>query len=131
MNPLGLFLEPPWPLLTHLHTVCMAYSERHPTRLNPPAERTCSSQAPKLAVVLFVHGGGFMNGDSAGGGGPGGIFNGTEMAAAQQVVVVSVNYRMCDAHAARLARMTVCSACRLLASTRAELRTCVRAAHPH
>jgi para-nitrobenzyl esterase len=96
-----------------------------------PASLDGAATAPKLAVVLFVHGGGFMNGDSAGGGGPGGIFNGTEMAAAQQVVVVSVNYRMCDAHAARLARMTVCSACRLPASTRAELRICVRAAHPH
>jgi hypothetical protein len=36
--------EPPGPLLTHLHTVYMAYSEYHPTRLNPLAERTCSSQ---------------------------------------------------------------------------------------
>ena len=44
MNPLGLFLEPPGPLLTHLHTVCMAYSERLPTRLSPLAERTCFSQ---------------------------------------------------------------------------------------
>jgi hypothetical protein len=25
----------PGPLFTHLHTVYMAYSERHPTRLNP------------------------------------------------------------------------------------------------
>ena len=44
MNPLGLFLEPPGPLLTHLHTVYIAYSERLPTRLNPLAERTCFSQ---------------------------------------------------------------------------------------
>ena len=44
MNPLGLFPEPPGPLLTHLHTVYMAYSERLPTRLNPLAERTCFSQ---------------------------------------------------------------------------------------
>ena len=44
MNPLSLFLEPPGPLLTHLHTVYMAYSERLPTRLNPLAERTCFSQ---------------------------------------------------------------------------------------
>jgi hypothetical protein len=36
LNPLGLFLEPPGPLLTHLHTVDMAYSECLPTRLNPP-----------------------------------------------------------------------------------------------
>ena len=45
LNPLGLFLEPPGPLLTHIHTVYMAYSERLPTRLNPLAERTCFSQA--------------------------------------------------------------------------------------
>ena len=44
MNPLGLFLEPPGPLLTHLYTVYMAYSECLPTRLNPLAERTCFSQ---------------------------------------------------------------------------------------
>jgi hypothetical protein len=44
LNPLGFFLEPPGPLLTHLHTVYMAYSERLPTRLNPLAERTCFSQ---------------------------------------------------------------------------------------
>ena len=59
-----------------------------------PADLSAAG-APKLAVVLFVHGGGFMGGDSSGGGGPGGTFNGTYMAAAQQVVVVSVNYRMC------------------------------------
>ena len=44
MNPLGLFLGPPGPLLTHLHTIYVAYSERLPTRLNPLAERTCFSQ---------------------------------------------------------------------------------------
>ena len=44
LNPLGLFLEPPGPLLTHLHTVYMGYSERLPTRLNLLAERTCFSQ---------------------------------------------------------------------------------------
>ena len=52
---------------------------------------------PPLAVVLFVHGGGFVGGDSAGGMLPGTDsvkFNGTYMAVAQQVVVVSVNYRM-------------------------------------
>jgi hypothetical protein len=36
-------LEPPGPLLTHLRTVYMAYSERLPTRLNPLAERACFS----------------------------------------------------------------------------------------
>ena len=41
MNPLALFLEPPGPLLTHLHAVYIAYSECLPTRLNPLAERTC------------------------------------------------------------------------------------------
>ena len=51
MNPLGLFLEPPGPLLTHLHTVYMAYSECLPTRLNPLAERACFSQARPVAAV--------------------------------------------------------------------------------
>jgi hypothetical protein len=37
----GGSLEPPGPLLTHLHTVYMAYSECLPTRLNPLAERAC------------------------------------------------------------------------------------------
>ena len=67
---------------------------------------TPSLQATRgpLAVVLFVHGGVFTGGDSAGGKiGPGGPlpgvpfstrFNGTFMAEAQQVVVVSVNYRL-------------------------------------
>jgi hypothetical protein len=41
LEPPGPFLEPPGPLPTHLHTACMAYSERLPTHLNPPAERTC------------------------------------------------------------------------------------------
>ena len=45
LEPRGPVLEPPGPLLTHLHNVYMAYSERLPTRLNPPAERTCFSQA--------------------------------------------------------------------------------------
>ena len=49
MNPLGLFLEPPEPILTHLHNVYMAYSECPPTRLNPLAERTCFSQVGALA----------------------------------------------------------------------------------
>ena len=42
--PDGPLLEPPGPLLTHLHTVHMAYSECLPTRLNPLAERSCLSQ---------------------------------------------------------------------------------------
>jgi hypothetical protein len=37
LNPLGLFLEPPGPLLTHLHG---SYKDR----LSPLAERTCFSQ---------------------------------------------------------------------------------------
>ena len=42
----GGSLEPPGPLLTHLRTVYMAYSEYVPTRLNSLAERACFSQAP-------------------------------------------------------------------------------------
>ena len=63
-----------------------------------------AQKAGPLAVALFIHGGGFTGGDSAGGKiGPGGAlpgvpfstrFNGTFMAEAQQVVVVSVNYRL-------------------------------------
>ena len=52
LNPLGLFLEPPGPLLTHLHTVYMAYSECLPTRLNPLAERTCFSQVAMVGSKL-------------------------------------------------------------------------------
>ena len=44
----GGSLEPPGPLLTRLHTVYMAYSERLPTRLNPLAERTCFSQVTAM-----------------------------------------------------------------------------------
>jgi hypothetical protein len=40
----GGSLEPPGPLLTHLHTIYIAYSGCLPTRLNPLAERTCFSQ---------------------------------------------------------------------------------------
>ena len=54
MNPLGLFLENPGPLLTHLHTVYMAYYERLPTRLNPLAERTCFSQVGTMKRWYFV-----------------------------------------------------------------------------
>ena len=50
MNPLGLFLEPLGPLFTYLHTVYIAYSERLPTSLNPPAERTCFSQVRAAAA---------------------------------------------------------------------------------
>jgi hypothetical protein len=41
----GGSIDPPGPLLTHLHTIYMAYSKCLPTRLNPLAERTCFSQA--------------------------------------------------------------------------------------
>ena len=59
LEPPGLHLEPPGPLLTRLHTVYMAYSERLPTRLNPLAERTCFSQVLLgLAFNGFCHGGG-------------------------------------------------------------------------
>jgi hypothetical protein len=53
LEPPGPLLEPPaGPLLTHLHTVYMAYSERLPTRLNPLAKRTCFSQArPQLQLA--------------------------------------------------------------------------------
>jgi hypothetical protein len=44
----GGSLDPPGPLLTHLHTVYIAYSECLPTRLNPLAERAFFSQAPRL-----------------------------------------------------------------------------------
>jgi hypothetical protein len=40
-------LNPPGPLLAHLHTVYMACSECLPTRLNPVAEGTCCSQVCK------------------------------------------------------------------------------------
>jgi hypothetical protein len=48
----GPLLEPPWHLLTHLHTVYLACSECLPTRLNPLAERTCFSQVPDQFVRL-------------------------------------------------------------------------------
>ena len=44
----GGSLEPPGPLLTHLHTIYMAYSECLPTRLNSLAERACFSQVLAL-----------------------------------------------------------------------------------
>jgi hypothetical protein len=50
LNPLGLSLEPPGSLLTHPHTVYMAYSECLLTRLNPLAERTCFSQVSELEL---------------------------------------------------------------------------------
>ena len=46
LNPLGLSLEPPGPLLTRLHTVYIGRSECLTTRLNPLAEGTCFSQWP-------------------------------------------------------------------------------------
>ena len=48
----GGSLEPPGPLLTHLHTVHIAYSECLPTRVNPLAERTCCSQVLKKRVAV-------------------------------------------------------------------------------
>ena len=51
MNPLGLFLNPQLGLLTHLHSVYMAYSVCLPTRLTPLAERTCFSQVLDTSVV--------------------------------------------------------------------------------
>ena len=48
MNPHGPLLEPPGPLLTHFHTIYIAYSERLPTRLSPLAERACFPQASIL-----------------------------------------------------------------------------------
>ena len=56
MNPLGLFLDPPGPLISHLHTVYMEYSECLPTRLNPLAERTCFSQADSAASTCWFKG---------------------------------------------------------------------------
>jgi hypothetical protein len=53
LNPLGLFLEHHGPLLMHLHTVYMAYSECLPTRLNPLAERTCFSQATDAILAKY------------------------------------------------------------------------------
>ena len=54
-GPLGLFLKPPGPLLTHFHTVYMAYSEFLPTRLKPLAERTCFSQVRVQAADCELH----------------------------------------------------------------------------
>jgi hypothetical protein len=53
LEPPGPLLAPPGHLLTHLHTVYIAYIECLPTRLNPPAERTCFSQ---VAVGCTVFG---------------------------------------------------------------------------
>ena len=48
LEPPGPPLEPALALLTHLHTVYMACSERLPTRLNALAERACFSQVEGL-----------------------------------------------------------------------------------
>jgi hypothetical protein len=53
----GGSLEPPGSLLTHLHTVHMAYSDCLPTRLNPLAERTCFSQVLIRRKALMGVGG--------------------------------------------------------------------------
>ena len=72
---------------------CLFFDIYSPVDLDDPG-------AAKLTVVVFVHGGGFRSGQSSGWptGVPltegGGTFNGTFMAKAQQVVVVSINYRL-------------------------------------
>jgi hypothetical protein len=56
LEPPGPLLETRGPLLTHFHTVYIAYSERLPTRLNPLAERTCFSQTAspgRLSGLLY------------------------------------------------------------------------------
>jgi hypothetical protein len=53
------YLEPPGPLLTHLHAVCMSYSECLPTRLNPLAKRPCFS-FPLLHLSFFYYAEGCM-----------------------------------------------------------------------
>ena len=53
MNRLGLFLGPSGHLLTHLHTVYVAYYECIPTYLNPLAERTCFSQVDNGCLNLL------------------------------------------------------------------------------
>jgi hypothetical protein len=55
----GGSLEPPGPLLTHLHIVYMACSERLPTRLTPLAERACFS-FPLLHLILSYYAEGCM-----------------------------------------------------------------------
>jgi hypothetical protein len=55
----GGSLEPPGPLLTHLHTVYVAYSEGLPTRLSPLAERTCFS-FPLLPLLFSYYAEGCM-----------------------------------------------------------------------
>ena len=54
LNPLSVFLNPHGLLLTHLHTVCVEYSDRLPTLLNPLAERTCFSQAAIRAASFSL-----------------------------------------------------------------------------
>jgi hypothetical protein len=50
---MGLFLEPPGPLLAHRHTVYMANYERLPTRLTRLAERACFPQVAAGAEHTF------------------------------------------------------------------------------
>ena len=60
---LGGSLEPPGPLLTHLHTVYIAYSECLPTRKrNPLAERACFSQALSDDLISSYYVGGLYGG---------------------------------------------------------------------
>lgn len=64
----------------------------------PPTNRTSPAPADGKAVLIFMHGGGFMSGDSEGPsllGVPGSqLFNGSYVAEAQDVVVISINYRV-------------------------------------
>jgi hypothetical protein len=55
MGVQGAHLDP-GSLLTHLHTVYMAYSECLPTRLNPLAERTFFSQVGGLQPAAYLAG---------------------------------------------------------------------------
>ena len=55
----GGSLEPPWPLITHLHTMYIEYSEGLPTRLNPLAGRTCFS-FPLLHLIFPCYAEGCM-----------------------------------------------------------------------
>ena len=58
-----------------------------------PAQRHRTSRGALLPVMAWIHGGGFIFGDAEGG--PiGGSFNGTALATAHNVVLVSLQYRL-------------------------------------